>query len=252
MGSPRRPDRCGGHGHARIRRRHGGCRARRRNARRRHDARHAEGGTASTGEAETTGSSASEEPTSSTAVPAPIGCGAAPCRSARRKRQDAGPGRLWAGSRRRDVDLLDLVHRSCETVRRPQASTNSQPPEPPAVVKENARPGTPGWPLRPGTGASHRGLHGAEHGAGRDADVSRLDRARGRLPDPRLPSRVLLRKSEAPRRVPAFLRRRRRGSTSDQDRSRARKAWSMPAGPSASSSRSRTTGCPATTSHTSS
>ena len=62
---------------------------------------------------------------------------------ARDKTQDlvvCGPGRDVA-----IVDLLDLVHLSCETVRRPQASTNSQPPEPPAVVKENAKPGAPGW-----------------------------------------------------------------------------------------------------------
>ena len=81
---------------------------------------------------------------------------------------DGGPGtdRLWGGAGAdrlvardktqdlvvcgsgRDVaivDLLDLVHRSCETVRRPQASTDSQPPEPPAVVTENAKPGTSGW-----------------------------------------------------------------------------------------------------------
>jgi hypothetical protein len=43
------------------------------------------------------------------------------------------------------VDLLDLVHVSCETVQRPAASTDSQPPEPPMVVRENAKPGTPGW-----------------------------------------------------------------------------------------------------------
>ncbi len=62
---------------------------------------------------------------------------------ARDKTQDmvvCGPGRDVAL-----VDLLDLVHLSCETVRRPQASTNSQPPDPPAVVRENAKPGTFGW-----------------------------------------------------------------------------------------------------------
>ena len=40
----------------------------------------------------------------------------------------------------------DLVHRSCETVRRPAAATsNTDRPEDPPVAIENRRPGTPGW-----------------------------------------------------------------------------------------------------------
>ena len=146
MESPRGPDRCGGHGHARIRGRHGRCRARRRNGRWRHGARHPEGGTASTGEAETTGSSASQDADLLDGGPGTDrlwGGAGADRLVARDKTQDlvvCGSGRDVA-----IVDLLDLVHRSCETVRRPQASTDSQPPEPPAVVTENAKPGTSGW-----------------------------------------------------------------------------------------------------------
>lgn len=48
------------------------------------------------------------------------------------------------------VDLLDLVHVSCEDVRRPQTSTDAKPTdakptEPAPIVGENERPGTPGW-----------------------------------------------------------------------------------------------------------
>ena len=43
------------------------------------------------------------------------------------------------------VDRLDLVHVTCETVRRPQAPADPPPKEPAPVVSENAKPGTPGW-----------------------------------------------------------------------------------------------------------
>jgi RTX calcium-binding nonapeptide repeat (4 copies) len=81
---------------------------------------------------------------------------------------DGGPGgdRLWGGpgndrivarDRAQDlvicgpgrdiaiVDLLDLVHTSCEIVRRPQVSPQAPPPEPSPVTIENRKPGTPGW-----------------------------------------------------------------------------------------------------------
>jgi N,N-dimethylformamidase beta subunit-like, C-terminal/RTX calcium-binding nonapeptide repeat (4 copies) len=51
-----------------------------------------------------------------------------------------GPGRDVA-----IVDLLDLVHDSCEIVRRPPTSTDKQPLEPAPVVVENSKPGTVGW-----------------------------------------------------------------------------------------------------------
>jgi hypothetical protein len=51
-----------------------------------------------------------------------------------------GPGRDTA-----IVDLVDLVHRSCEVVRRPVTSTDAEPPRRPLVVLENEKPGTPGW-----------------------------------------------------------------------------------------------------------
>jgi N,N-dimethylformamidase beta subunit-like, C-terminal/RTX calcium-binding nonapeptide repeat (4 copies) len=53
-----------------------------------------------------------------------------------------GPGRDTAV-----VDLHDLVHGSCEAVRRPTSTTVAPPPpsSPPPVVAENEKPGTPGW-----------------------------------------------------------------------------------------------------------
>ena len=69
----------------------------------------------------------------------------------------AGPDRVVSRDKAQDMvvcgpggdvaiaDLLDLVHVSCETVRRPQITTDPQPPEPAPVVAENAKPGTPGW-----------------------------------------------------------------------------------------------------------
>ena len=54
-----------------------------------------------------------------------------------------GPGRDVAV-----VDSLDLVHRSCELVRRPPAVDTvqvDQPARTPPVVVENRNPGTPGW-----------------------------------------------------------------------------------------------------------
>ena len=53
-----------------------------------------------------------------------------------------GPGRDTA-----IVDSVDLVHVSCEAVRRPTPTTvePSPPPNPAPVVAENAKPGTPGW-----------------------------------------------------------------------------------------------------------
>jgi N,N-dimethylformamidase beta subunit-like, C-terminal/RTX calcium-binding nonapeptide repeat (4 copies) len=43
------------------------------------------------------------------------------------------------------VDLLDLVHTSCEVVRRPPVSSDTPPLEPSPVTLENRKAGTPGW-----------------------------------------------------------------------------------------------------------
>jgi N,N-dimethylformamidase beta subunit-like protein/hemolysin type calcium-binding protein len=68
-----------------------------------------------------------------------------------------GPDRIVARDRAQDlvicgpgrdvaiVDLLDLVHTSCEIVLRPNISPQLPPAEPSPVVLENRKLGTPGW-----------------------------------------------------------------------------------------------------------
>ena len=71
------------------------------------------------------------------------------------------------------VDLLDLVHTSCEVVQQPPASQNAPPAEPSPVTLKNRKPGTPGWAafdLAPRKG--DRGLYDPERHPGRHAPSS--------------------------------------------------------------------------------